>query len=141
MDIALATAPTLGNQQALAVLGEITNLLGGFHVHDNGADRHANGGIAACLAGHLPAHAVLAALGAKLALVAKIDQGVQAFVGDQPDAAAGRAITPIRTAKWNEFLAAKADAAIAAIAGLDANTGFIDELHDRESGIGKSVKE
>ena len=129
MDVALSATSALGDQQALAVLGEVADLLVGIDVGNHGAYRHADGDVLAALAGHLPTHAVFAAHGAEHALMAEIDKGVEAFIGKQPDAAAVGTVTAVGTAKGDEFLAAEADAAVAAVAGLDSYGGFVDELH------------
>ena len=60
----------------------------GVHVDHGRADRNADDRVFALLAGHLPAHAVLAALRPEHALMAKIDQRVQPFTGEQPHASA-----------------------------------------------------
>jgi hypothetical protein len=78
----------------------------------------------------LPAHAVLAALGAKRTLMAEIDQGIEIFVGFQPNAAAIAAIAAIGAAERDEFFASKTDAAVAAIPGEHLDFGFVDEFHD-----------
>jgi hypothetical protein len=51
--------------------------------------------------------------------MAEVDQRIEAFVGDQPDRTAVAAIAAIRATERDEFLAAEADAAVAAIAGVD----------------------
>src|SRR6185312_15053208 len=68
-------------------------------------------------------------------LVAEIDQGVEAFVGDQPHRTAETAVAAVGTTERDELLAAEADAAVAAIAGLDFDIGFVDEFHDRGSAL------
>lgn len=50
-------------------------------------------------------------------------------VGLGPDAAAFAAITAVWPAKGNEFLAAKARAARAAVTGGDIDGGFVNEFH------------
>src|SRR3546814_1066595 len=63
-------------------------------------------------------------------------QGVEVLVGHDPDAAAIAAIAAIGTTERDELLAAKTDAAVAAIACDDLDFGFVDELHgwtDRKS--------
>ena len=135
MDIALAATPALGDQKALAILGQITNLLVGFHTRYHGADRHADDRVIAGLAGHLATHAVFATQGTKTAHVAKIDERIQAFIGDQPDTATIGTIAAIRAAKRNEFFAPEADATIAAVTGKNLDGGFVDELH-KSSGFG-----
>ena len=63
--------------------------------------------------------------------MAEIDQRVEVLVGDQPDAAAVAAIATVRAAERNEFLATEAHAAVAAVAGLYVDLGFVDEFHGR----------
>ena len=119
MHVAAAAFAAAADQHALAVLGQVADDFVGGDVDDLGADRHPDDHVFAGLAVHLPAHAVLAALGAELALVPEVDQGVEVLVGFQSDAAAIAAVAAIRSAERNEFLATKADAAVAAVAGGD----------------------
>src|SRR5690606_9002930 len=79
---------------------------------------------------HLAAHAVLAALGLELALVAEVDQGVEVLVGQQPDVAALAAVAAVRPAQRDELLAPEAHAAVAAVAGSDGDFSFVDQLHE-----------
>jgi hypothetical protein len=115
--------------EALAVRGEVAHHLVVLDLGDHGADRHADLDVLALLAVHLPTHAVFAALGAELALVAEVDQGVEVLVGHQPHRAAITAIAAIRPAQRDELLAPKAGTAIAAIAGGHADFCFVDEFH------------
>ena len=103
MDIALTTTATLSDQQALSVFGQVADLFVGLDAGYHGTDRNANGRVAAGLARHLAAHAVIATLGAKHALVAEVDQGVESFVGNQPDASARSAVAPIRAPNGMNF--------------------------------------
>ena len=79
--------------------------------------------------GHVLARAAAAALGAKPALHAEIGERIDALARDEIDATAVAAVAAVRAAARNELLAAKADAAAAAGAGLDANIRLIDEFH------------
>ena len=119
----------LRNQQALAVGGQVADLLVGRGIDHDRTDRHADECVLAALAGHLAAHAVLAALRAVDTLVAEVDQGIDALVGNQPDAAAAAAIASVRATERNELLAPEADAAAAAVAGMDVDGGFVDKFH------------
>ena len=85
--------------------------------------------VLAALAVHLLAHAVLAALGLELLLVAEVDQRVEVLVGLQPDVAAVAAVAAVGAAERDELLAAEADAAVAAVAGGDRDFCFVDEFH------------
>lgn len=84
---------------------------------------------APALAGHVAPHAGLAVLGTEVALVAQVHQGVEALVGDHIDTAAITAVAAVGTAEGDVLLAAEADAAVAALARLDADIRFIYEFH------------
>ena len=118
MHVAEAALAALGDQQALAVAGQVADHFIGVDVDDHGADRHEDRVVLAALAVALLAHAVLAALRAELLLVAEIDQRVEVFVGFQPDVAAVAAIAAVGAAERDELLAAETDAAVAAVAGM-----------------------
>ena len=81
MDVAASAITTAADQDALPVLGQVADDLVSGDVDDLGADGHADDDVLARLAVHLPAHAVLAALRAELALVAEVDQRVEVLVG------------------------------------------------------------
>lgn len=109
---------------------QVTDLLVGVDVDHHSADRHGNHLVLATLAVHLPAHAVLAALRLEAALMTEVNQGVQVFIGHQPDTAAIAAITTVRPAQRNELLATEADAAVAAITGDDLDFCLVYKFHD-----------
>ena len=111
------------------MLGEVANDFIGAHVGDGGAHRHGDHQVVAALAIALLAHAVLATLGAELALVAEVDQRAQVLVGHDPDTAAASPVTAVRPPQRNELLAAKANAAIATITGDDIDFCFVYEFH------------
>jgi hypothetical protein len=62
--------------------------------------------------------------------VAIVDEGVDVPVRDRIDAAPPSPIAAIRAALRNEFLAPKVDNAVATVASVHLNAGFIDELHE-----------
>src|SRR5262249_30662892 len=140
--IADAAASADGDLQPLAVADQVADDFLGIDVDDGRADRNTNDGVLTLLAGHLPAHPVLAALGGERALVAKGAGGVQASGGDEPDTAAVAAVAAAGPAERNEFLAPEADAAVAAVAGVDGDFGFVDEFHGRAGNreSGKSIR-
>src|SRR5690606_38513876 len=117
------------HQQALAVDGQVADHLVGVEVAHHGAGGHGDDHVLAPLAVHLPAHAVLAALGPEHLLVAEIDQGVEVLVGHQPDAAAVATVAAIRPAERDELLAPEPHAAVAATAGDHGDFSFVDEFH------------
>ena len=61
--------------------------------------------------------------------MAEVRQGIQVLAADHVNRAAVTAVAAVRPAHRDVFLAAKADDAVAAIAGLDENVGFVDKLH------------
>src|SRR6185312_7926234 len=132
MNVAEAALAALRNQQFLAMRGQVADDLIGIDVDDSRADRHPDRGVLTAAAIHVAAHAVLATLCLELALVAEVDQRVQAFVGDQPHAATLAAVAAVGTTERNELLAPETGAPIAAVAGLHFDVGFVDEFHGRQ---------
>ena len=129
IDVAGAAVAAFCDLEPLPVRREVADQLVGGDVDDRRADRHADDLVLAGLACHLPAHAALPALRAKYALVAKVDQGVEALVRDEPDAAAVAAVAAVRPAERDGFLATETHATVAAVAGMYGNFGFVDEFH------------
>src|SRR5690606_18705238 len=117
------------DEQPVAGLDQVAELLAGIEIDDLGADRHRDEEIRARRPGHVPAAARLTVLGLESPLDAKVRERVQAFLRDEIDAAARTAVTAVGAALRDELLAAKADRAVAAAAGFDANIGLVDELH------------
>ena len=101
--------------------------LAGFLVVKGCADRDLQDDGVAVEAGAVGAHAVLAALALVLRVIAEVDEGVVALRADHDDVAAAAAVAARGSAAGNELLAAEGHAAVAAVAGFDANFCFIDE--------------
>src|SRR5690606_36073653 len=127
--VAEAMEPTLGDQQSLPVGGQVAELLAGVGVENERADRHRDLDVVAALAGTPRAHTVLAALRGEAPLHLELRQRVDAFVDNQPDAAAVAAVTAVGTAERNVFLTTEAVAAAAAVAAGDLDDSFINEFH------------
>ena len=70
-----------------------------------------------------------AAFGLEMLLVAKVDEGVQAFVDLGDDVAAVTAVAAVRAAARDVFLPTEADAAGAAVAGFDVDFCLIEKPH------------
>src|SRR5688572_6475325 len=111
--------------------GEVADDFIGIDVYHHGADWHGDRVVLATLAVTLLAHAVLAALGLELLLVAEVDEGIEVLVGLDPDIATIAAITAVRAAERDELLATEANAAVAAVACGDRDFCFVDEFHGR----------
>src|SRR5690606_17453112 len=128
-----AVTPTR-DLEFLAVEGQVADHFVGVDIDHHRADGNADANILAVAAGHLPAHAVLSALRAEATLMAEVDEGGEAFVSHQPDAAAVATIAAIGSAEGNEFLAAETDATVAAVAGRDVDFRFVYKFHGKGSG-------
>ena len=98
-------------------------------VEDLGADRHLEDDVGGAGAGALAAHAVPAVLRPEVALVAVVDQGVEAFDRLDDDVAAVAAVAAVRAAELDELLAPEGQAAVAAVAALHEDLGLVDEPH------------
>src|SRR5438876_9517995 len=122
-----STAPPMSDQYALARRGEISNRRAALIVKGKRADGHLQDHVLARMAGAVGAFAVASAIGLEFAIVAVAQQCVVVRVGFQIDVAAMAAVTAGGTASRNVLLAAKSHAAVAAVAGLHENFGFINE--------------
>ena len=133
--VAAAAAPALGDDDLLVGLLEVVNQLAGFLVVKRRADRDLQNDGVAVEAGAVGAQAVFAALRLVLRVIAEVNQCVVALRADHNDVAATAAVAARGPAAGNELLAPEGHAAVAAVAGLDANFCFIDEHGDQGSGI------
>src|SRR5436853_1414433 len=125
--IAASTAPSMGDQYALARRGEISNRRAALIVKGKRADGHLQDHVLARMAGAVGAFAVASAIGLEFAIVTVSQQRVVVCVGFQIDGSAMAASTDTGTAARNIFLATEGHATIAAVAGLHENFGFINE--------------
>ena len=96
-------------------------------VVEDGADGDFEDAVFALVAAHVGAEAVGAAFGLPFGVEAEVDEGVVGEGGAHDDVAAVAAVAAGGAAAGDEFFAAKGHAAVAAVAGLDADAGFIDE--------------
>src|SRR5580704_5325398 len=126
----LVAAPALaavGDDKPFAWLSEIVQLLARFVVIDDGADGNWNIHGSSVAARALAAFAVTAALGLMLGIKTEMQQRVVVFAGDKNHIAAAPAVPAAGASAWNEFLAAKRQTAIAAVARLHADSYFINK--------------
>ena len=122
---AAAAAP--GSHEALALALQVAQQLARLVVEDLGAGRDPQHEVLAAAAVHVLVGAVLARRGAVLAAVAKVEQGAQALVDLQHDAAAVAAVAARGAALGHELLAAEGDRAFATVARADPDVGLVDE--------------
>src|SRR4051812_11953404 len=96
-------------------------------VIDDGANGNLQNDVVASLPGAVRAFAVAAALRIVLGIEAEVDQRVVRLARFHDDVAAAPAIAAARSTARNELLPAEGNAAVAAVAGLDADFRFINE--------------
>jgi hypothetical protein len=125
--VAATAAPTFGDDDALIGGFEIMDEFAGVLIEEGCADGDLQNGGVAVEAGAVGAHAMLAALALVLGVVAEVDEGVVALRAFHDDVAAVAAVSTGGAAAGNELLAAEGHAAVAAVAGFDANFCFIDK--------------
>src|ERR1700756_3370822 len=125
--IAAAAVASVRDQNALARYGKIGDGLVRMLIVCDRANRHQQRHIVAGLAGTIRTFAVAAAVSFEFAVVAVTQQRVVVGIGFEVDAAATTAVPSGRSTTRNIFFAAERDAAIAAVASLYINFGFINE--------------
>ena len=131
LEIGVAEAAIAAPRQrdALADFGEVGNHGLAVFLIDLGADRHPHDFVLAAGAVAILAHAVFAALGHEVLLIAVVDQRIEAVDGFDDDVAALAAVAAGRAAELDKLLTPERDAAIAARAGPDIDLGFVEEFH------------
>ncbi len=117
------------HHQALPRAHQVTEQLAGFGLVHEGTDRHLDDQVLPGFTTAVVAASVFTTLGNELALMPEIDQRVDAAVGFQQHAAAVAAVTAVRSAHGNVFLAPETDTAIAAVTGTHIDFRLIYEFH------------
>src|SRR3954463_15319881 len=132
MQVSQSTGASAREQGACTVLGEIGHQGACFFIADERSDRHAELDIVSAAAMAIGAQALASGLGAMDASEAVVDECVDVAIGASPDASAAAAVAAVRAAARDVFLPAKAGRAVAALAGMHLDLGFVDELHGLE---------
>ena len=127
--IAEAAFAAFGHALPLSVFGQVTDQLARIDVMHDGAAGHAHVAVVAGFAGHVAAGTAFAVLCAKLPCNPKVRECVQRSIRDEENIAAIAAVATVRATLRNVFFAAKTQAAVATVAGLNSNRCFIDEFH------------
>ena len=70
---------------------------------------------------------MLTALALVFRVEAEVDEGIVALRGDHDDIASATAVAAGGATSGNKFFTTEGHAAVAAVAGFDANSCFIDE--------------
>ena len=129
MHVAKPALAAAGEEGALAVLGEVGHRVAGLLVADHRAHGYAQLDIGAASAVAVRPGAAAAVLRAVDAGEAVVDQRVDIAIGECPDAAAASAVAAIGPAIADVLLAAEGRGAVAAVAGVHLDLGFVDEFH------------
>src|SRR5262245_35744863 len=127
MRVAESAVATLGDDDTLADFGEVSEQRLVVFVKNLRSRRYAQNDIRAAGAGAILAHAMTAGLGLEMLLIAIVDQRVQAVDALNDHIATAAAVAAIRSAEFDEFLAAKRDATGAAAAGQNINLGLVEK--------------
>jgi len=127
ISISSATPPAASRQKSLPCFREIVNLLAGIGVEDNSSNRNREYRIAARFPVAIRAFTVAPAIGAKFTIVTVAQQCVVVRVRFQPDITAIASVAARWPAAWDILLPAEREAAIAAVAALHQDFGFINE--------------
>src|SRR5713101_4535721 len=133
MRITETAIAALGEDGAIANLGDIGEERFIVFVENLGALRHLEHDVGSSRTGTVLAHAVAAGLRLEMLLIAIIDQGIQPIDAFSDYIAASATIAAVRTAELDELLAPKRDATRPAVARPDVHLGLIEELHGRSS--------
>ena len=127
--VAKTAIPPLGNGDDLARDQQLKQHIAGFRVGDDGAHRHFQNDIVARSAKHIAAHAVLSALGFKLAGVTKVHQSIEVGVGYSENMATTTSITTVGTAKLFILFMPERDAAVTTITCGNVDRDFVNKFH------------
>ena len=127
--VANAMPAAMGHHHLLAVVGEFTNGLAGFHILDHRAERHLDNAVIAPRAGAIGTATILAALGRKPPGEPEVGQRVDLLVTHGVDMATIATIPAVRPAEGHVFLTAESHTTVAAIAGFDGDGCLINKLH------------
>jgi hypothetical protein len=125
------SAPSATDQEALTRAVQVAQEFSGVLVKDQGADGYGNLQILTRPSGHLPARTAVAVLGAVATLIAKIDQGIEVFPGDEVNVATASSVAAIGTAEGNEFFATKTHCPVTTFAGGHEYPHFVNEFHKK----------
>ena len=124
-----AAIAALGQQNPLAVFGQIDEDFVIFGVDDLRANGDFQGDVVGCRTVAVATHAVPAGLGFEMLFKAVVDQRVQIAGRLDPYVTAAPAVAAIRPAVADIFLASEGHAACAARAGGDEDFRLIKEFH------------
>ena len=108
-------------------VGHIPDDESGVAVADDGPGRDGDVQVRAAFTEEFPLLAVRAVFSDEFAAVFEFDERILARVCGEDHVPAAPAVAAVRPALGDVFFAAEGDAAVAAVARLDVNVGFIDK--------------
>ena len=114
---------------ALAGLGQVADEFARVDVVHDGATGYFDVEVLAGTTRLVATRAAVATFGAEFSGNAEIRQRVEALIGHEVDTADVTAVTAVGAALLDVFFTTKTQAAVAAVAGLHADGGFVDEFH------------
>ena len=127
LSVPASAAAAACDDEALIGLREIVEALAGSVVVENCSYRNFKDDAFAFAAGALGAFAVAPALAFVLGIEAEMDESVVALARFHDDVPAVATIAAAGAAARDEFFAAEGDASVAAVAGFDADFGFVNK--------------
>ena len=127
MAVAPAAAAALGHHHRL-VAGEVRHHKAGLSLLQNSAAGHTDDQVFRIRTTLALGAAVLAVLGGVFALVAEIHQSGQVIIGHKDDVAAAAAVAAVRAAGRHEFFAVEGHGAIAALACMQTDGGYVNKV-------------
>ncbi len=137
--VAPAAAAALGDHDRLVRAVEVVDQLARLVVVQQRAHRNLQGGRFACVAGAVGAQPVASPLRLVLRVEAEVDQRIVAQRRRHQDVAAMSAVAAGGAAPGDELLTAEGHAAVAAVAGLDADSCLVNEHFSVSSVLGHAL--
>src|SRR6266446_8312045 len=129
MRIAKTAVTAPHEDEPLAGAGEVGEHFPIVLVHDLGADRDTHHEILTMRAGPIAPGARPAVLRPEMLPIPVIDERIEVLGRGKDDVAAPAAITAVRAAELDEFLAAETHCAAASVTALQVDLALVEELH------------
>src|SRR5262245_39181008 len=136
MRIAMSAMASLGDQHALARLGEIVQHFARLIILNDRAERHSHFKIFTVLAMTVAALAMPAAPSLEDVIETKLQQGVFVRIRDKIDTAAIAAIAAARSALRHKLLTTERNTSVASIPSSNCDFGFVNEHEKKGSSVG-----
>ena len=126
--ISPSSCPPPGGNKCFTVLGKILEKVAGFAIPNDRPQREREDEVRGTAPLLVFSFSVLASFGEVMLAVMKIKEGGKLAVGSQNYFPAFSPVAAIRSSPGNVFFAAKADATVFSVSGLDEDFSFIDKF-------------